>query len=128
MLVYATTALSTDMPYWITREVLHKYFDWEDFLTREVRDVQSAYSNDWLDRSEDGRTLFYIPLVGTIGERTDLIGSRHRLAEILPHLLEVPIAIATAHLQPDAIRFIDTIPRRQMNTTELFLIPDFHFV
>lgn len=124
MQVFAGINCPTDEPHWITREAFYKYFDQDDFLNRTVQDVQAAYLKDWFYKSDDGRLMFYIPVVGAIAGRTDLIGSRHRLAVLLPHLEELPIAIARGHLQPDGLRFLDTIPKRPLDATIPFWIPD----
>jgi hypothetical protein len=124
MEVFAEVNLPTDIPHWVTREDFYRYFDQADFVNREVQDVQAAYLKDWFHTTEDGTIKFLIPIVCTLGARTDLIGSRHRLAVLLPLLHELPIAFATRHLQADARRFLETIPKRPLNLAEPFWIPD----
>ena len=124
MQVFAEVNLPTDKPHWIAREDFLTYFDQEDFLNRNVRDVQAAYLRDWFHTTSDGRIMFYIPVVGALNGKTDLIGSRHRLAVLLPHLELLPIAIATLQFQPDALRFLETIPKRLLDPSKQFWIPD----
>ena len=125
MEVFAEVNLASDIPYWIARESFYRYFDQENFLNREVRDVQSAYLKDWFPASANGTIKFLIPVVSAIAAKTDLISSRHRLAVLLPHLEQLPIAIATRHLQPDAREFWDTIPKCPLDPAAPFWIPDF---
>lgn len=125
MKVFAALNHPADKPHWITRDTFYKYFDQEDFLNRDIKDIQPAYLKDWFHTSADGRILFYIPVVSAMNGKTDLIGSRHRLAVLLPYLEELPIAIATGQLQIDARRFLETIPKRPLDTAMSFWIPDF---
>jgi hypothetical protein len=124
MKVFAAVNLPTDIPSWVTREDFHRYFDQTDFLNRKVRDVQAAYLKNWFHTSDDGSTHFSIPVVGALNKSTDLIGGRHRLAVLLPHLADLPIAFATGQLQSEARRFLETIPRRPLNLAVPLWIPD----
>jgi hypothetical protein len=118
--------LPTDQPHWVAREDFYRYFDQDDFNNRDIKDVQSAYLEEWFHEDKEvGITRFMIPVVGAIGENTDLISSRHRLAVLLPHLEELPIAFQTAHLTPEARRFLESIPKRPLDETRTFWIPDF---
>lgn len=128
MLVVALTNLPTDIPHWISRSTFLSHFDQADFRNREVQEVQPAYRSDWFYRSDDGRLGFYIPVVGAIDGRTDLIGTRHRLAVILPHMEEIPIAFATGHLSSTERDFLASIPRRLLTVSEPFWIPDLPIV
>lgn len=126
MHVFAEVGTPTDLPCWITRADFYRFFDQNDFNeNREVRDVIPAYLDAWFYIDETGNRKFYIPIVGAIGEKTDLIGTRHRLAVILPHLDQLPIAIATGHLTPLAHRLLAAIPKRPLDPTVAFWIPDF---
>ncbi len=124
MLVYVIVNQPTDIPYWFTRDVFYDYFDYHDFMDRDIENVQAAYLREWFHTTADGKECFYIPVVSVAYGRTDLIGSRHRLAVLLPHLDELPIAIATAFLTPEAQRFLDAIPKRQLDQSQQFWIPD----
>lgn len=124
MNVLALTSVTTDVPWWITREVFFRYFDQKDFLDRDVDDVQSEYRSDWLHFFDDGTIGFYIPVVSAIRTRTDLIGTRHRLAVLLSHLEELPVAFAMGHLGDEARDYIDSIPKRALDLSEPFWIPD----
>lgn len=124
MKVLAAVNLSTDIPYWIRREDFQIYFDQNDFQNRNVTNIQQAYLKDWFYKDAAGADHFFIPVSGAIGNRTDLIGSRHRLAVLLPYLAELPIAIATAYLTPAARKYLDTIPKRPFDTSAFFWIPD----
>lgn len=126
MRVLASINLLTDQPYWIAVEDFYRYFDQADFQNRNVKDVQCAYLEEWFyeDRAE-GVSRFIIPVVGAIGRKTDLISSRHRLAVLLPHLEELPIAFATAHLTVESREFLESIPKRDLDKRSTFWIPDF---
>lgn len=124
MMVLPLTNLSSDIPYWVDRSVFFSHFDQDDFLNREVQAVQQAYLSEWFHHLEDGRVGFHIPVAGVIESRTDFIGTRHRLAVLLPHLEELPIAFATGHLSSSALAVIYAIPKRPLVTSELFWIPD----
>ncbi len=124
MLVYAEVNLNTDIPYWFTRETFYSDFDQNDFMARDVLEVQAAYLKDWFHIAEDGKHQFYIPVVGTVDGRTDLISSRHRLAVLLPYLDELPIAFATADLYSEERQFLDAIPKRVLDINQPFWIPD----
>lgn len=124
MRVFAAVNCRTDAPYWVTRDVFLQYFDQSDFESRNVIDVEQAYLSTWFYRRDDGSRMFYIPVVGAIGSRTDLISSRHRLAVLLPHLEEVPFAFALGHLEGEELDFINSIPKRRMDLSASFWIPD----
>jgi len=124
MLVLAEVNLPTDLPNWVNREDFFQYFDQDDFHNREVRDVRAAYLKDWFHTSEDGSIKFLIPIVSALGNRTDLVGTRHRLAVILPYLEEIPFAFATGHIQADALRTLESIPKRPIDISVPFWIPD----
>jgi hypothetical protein len=125
MQVFAQVNKKTDVPFWVKRSDFDRHFDQDDFLNREVRDVQDAYLNDWFNFFENGVIRFYIPVVGLVSGKTDLISSRHRLAVLLPHLEELPFAFATAHLNSDDRIFLASIPKRPLDLSATFWIPDF---
>jgi len=125
MLVLAEVNLPTDVPYWVNRDDFFKHFDQDDFQNREVRDVRTAYLRDWFLTAADGSVKFLIPIVSALGNRTDLVGTRHRLAVILPFLEEIPFAFATGRLKADAQRTLDAIPKRRIDMSVQFWIPDF---
>jgi hypothetical protein len=125
MQVYAEMQLDTDIPYWFTRETFHNCFDQPDFLDRDIVEVEPAYLSAWFAATEEATPRFCIPVVSAVDGRTDFIGSRHRLAVLLPHLDELPIAVVTAHLAPESQRFLDRIPRRVLDRAQPFWIPDF---
>lgn len=123
-MVYAEVNQHTDVPYWFTCETFYKYFDQDDFMDRDIKEVRAAYLKDWFHVTSEGNYRFYIPVVSVVNGRTDLIGSRHRLAVLLPYLDELPIAVATAFLTPEAQRVLDAIPKRSLDQTQPFWIPD----
>ena len=125
MLVLAEVSLPTDVPYWVNRNDFFDHFDQFDFHNREVTNVRAVYLRDWFLTDANGSVKFLIPIVSASGNRTDLIGTRHRLAVILPYLEELPFAFATGHLQADAQRILDAIPKRPLDMSEPFWIPDF---
>jgi hypothetical protein len=126
MYVFAEVGISSDLPYWITRDDFFKYFDQEDFnANREAASVAPAYLKAWFHEMNNGDRKFYIPIAGAVGRRTDLIGTRHRLAVILPHVDPLPIAFATGHLTTMAQRTIAAIPKRPLDPEIAFWIPDF---
>ena len=126
MHVFAEVGTPTDLPYWIARSDFYKYFDQDDFnANREVRDVASAYLKAWFHVEDNGDHKFYIPIVGATDNKTDLIGTRHRLAVILLHVDPLPIAIATGHLTPQAQKLLAAIPKRPLDPKVSFWIPDF---
>lgn len=87
--------------------------------------MQSAYLSDWFEVKDNGDVMFYIPVTGATGVKTDLIGTRHRLAVILPHLEVLPIAIATGHLTPEGRSLLQTIPKTPLSLSSPFWLPDF---
>lgn len=113
-----------DQPFWVSRTVFFEKFDQADFLNRDILDVTQAYLEDWFCQNDNGHRMFYIPVVGAIGRRTDLISSRHRLAVILPHLEQVPFAFAFARLSAESLDFLNTIPKRQLEASEQIWLPD----
>jgi hypothetical protein len=116
-----------DKPFWVSRIVFRDRFDQADFSNRDVKDVIQAYLDDWFYWSDDGDRMFYLPVVGAIGRRTDLIGSRHRLAVLLPHLEELPFAFAFAHLTEESLAFLESIPKRPLDVTHRMWLPDLPF-
>jgi hypothetical protein len=124
MHVFPALNHSSDKPFWVSREIFYDWFDQADFINRNVADVTQAYLKDWFYTRDDGRLMFWIPTVGAIGRRTDLIGSRHRLAVILPHLKEIPFAFAHEHLTTESLDFLHTIPKHPLNVFDDFFLPD----
>ena len=124
MQVYAAINCSTDRPYWVSRDVFYDRFDQSDFMNRNVENVTPAYLQDWFYEDVDGEKMFYIPVVAAIGTRTDLVSSRHRLAVILPYLEELPFAFAFGNLTPQARAFLDSLPKRPLETATGFWLPD----
>ncbi|GIK24468.1 MAG: hypothetical protein BroJett006_07140 [Betaproteobacteria bacterium] len=124
MHVFAAINRPTDKPYWVSRSSFFEYFDQGDFLNRDIVNVTPAYLNDWFHTDDHGRQRFYIPVVSTISGHTDLIGSRHRLAVLLPYLEELPFAFAMGHLHSNARRVLDMIPKRLLNPSVSFWVPD----
>lgn len=126
MQVVALTNRDSDQPHWITRDVFYSHFDQDDFRCRVVKNVEFTYRSDWFHTLANGTIGFYIPVVSAIGRRTDLIGTRHRLAVLLPHMTELPVAFAMGcHLTSKAREFLESIPKRPLHTLEPFWIPDF---
>ena len=121
MHVYIVTNCLTDEPYWVSRNVFYEWFDQPDFMNRMVLNVEKAYLQDWFDKD---KTKFYIPVVSAIGLRTDLIGSRHRLAVLLPQLEELPFAFAFGHLYGEAKTFLNSIPKRHLDISVPIWLPD----
>jgi hypothetical protein len=124
MQVYAIVNCATDEPRWVSCKDFVNYFDQADLHNRDVLSVQSAYLEDWFHEADDGRRFFFIPVAGILHGRTDLIGTRHRLAVLLPHLTELPIAFAKGHLEAHSIEILDAIPSRRLDTSQPFWIPD----
>lgn len=127
MLVFAVTNLPTDIPYWVNRSVFYSHFSQADFNCREIQEVQQKYRSDWFHRLDNGNLGFYIPVVNAIDRRTDLI-NRHRLAVLLPHMDELPIAFTSFIISPVAKEFLSSIPKRPLDVLEPFWIPDFKIV
>jgi hypothetical protein len=125
MMVYAVVNQSTDIPYWFARETFYEYSDQKDFLDRDIKEVQAAYLADWFDITSERLCRFYIPAVSAIYSKTDLMGSRHRLAVLLPYLYELPIVIATAFLSPGAQEFLNSVPKRLLDHSQPLCIPEF---
>ena len=126
MQVFAQVNKQTDIPFWVKRDDFYRYFDQDDFLCRDVHDVQNAYLKDWFSFHENGVVRFYIPVVGLLkGGRTDLISTRHRLAVLLPHLEELPFVFATEHFDSDDKIFFASIPKQPLDRSMTFWIPDF---
>lgn len=124
MLVFPAINCNGDKPFWVSRKVFFERFDQADFLNRDVEDVTQAYLEDWFYYKDPECRMFYIPVVGAIGRRTDLIGSRHRLAVIIPHLEEIPFAFALANLSTESLGFLNSIPKRPLEVTEQLWLPD----
>ena len=124
MQVFAAINCPTDKPYWVSRQVFYEQFDQADFMNREIADVTPAYLMDWFYTGDDGKQMFYIPVVGAIGNRTDLISSRHRLAVLLPHMEELPFAFAFGHLTGEARVFLNSIPKRPLDISTAIWLPD----
>lgn len=79
----------------------------------------------WFDEDERPVIRFYIPVVRAIGRRTDLMGTRHRLAALLPHMEELPVAIAQPIMSKEAREYLDSNPKRRLDINEPFWTPDF---
>jgi hypothetical protein len=124
MEVFAAINCPTDEPFWISRETFLEKFDQDDFRNRNVLDVQPAYLETWFYETEDGRRMFYIPAVSAVGRRTDLVSSRHRTAVLLPHLTELPFALALGHLMGEPRAFLERLPKRPLDVSSSFWIPD----
>jgi hypothetical protein len=78
----------------------------------------SAYLAEWFHTRSDGTVGFFVPIVGVVGGSTEMIGGRHRLAVLMPHLPEFPLAAA------DKDRFFARIPKRRVDLNERFWIAD----
>lgn len=125
--MYVSAAVNSrfDVPYWVKRSDFYLHFDQSDFLNREVAHVQSAYLKAWFCEDEGPTIRFSIPVVSAIGRRTDLIGTRHRLAVLLPHMEELPFAFASPIMSKEAREYLDGVPKRHLEINESFWIPDF---
>lgn len=89
-----------DEPFWVSREAFAIHFDQDDFVhERVVREVTSAYRREWFPHI-NGVAKFQIAVVTFVGGKTQFINGRHRTAVLLPHLKELPIALATRLLTP----------------------------
>ena len=124
MHVFAEVNSQLDVPFWVKRDDFLFHFDQADFLNREVAQVQSAYLKAWFYEDEGPTIRFYIPVVGAVGRRTDLIGTRHRVAVLLPHLEELPFAFASLTMSTEARHCLDSIPKRPLDVRQSFWIPD----
>ena len=124
MHVYALINCPTDEPYWVSRHVFYEWFNQADFRNRKVSIVEKAYLKDWFGKTDDGKTMFYIPVVSAIRSRTDLVSSRHRLAVLLPHLDIVPFAFAFGQLCGEAETFLRSIPKRPLDINVPIWLPD----
>lgn len=124
MLVRPFVNLPTDMPTWVSREDFLSVFDQEDFLCRETQDVEQAYRADWFEIVEDGLPRFILPVVNVVAGKTQFINGRHRVAVLLKQMAQIPIAFAMGYLQHEAIRVIDSIPKRPLALTEVIQLPD----
>jgi hypothetical protein len=125
MEVFAQVELSSDVPFWVKKSDFYLHFDQNDFFNRDVCDVQDAYLKGWFNFYENGVVRFYIPVVSLQPGKTDLVGTRHRLAVLLPHLEELPFAFATAHLDSADEILLASIPKRPLDLSVAFWIPDF---
>lgn len=125
MQAFAAINATGDKPFWVSRSVFLQQFDKADFLNRDVKDVTAAYLEDWFYVGANGQRMFYIPVVGAVGRRTDLISSRHRIAVLLPHLEEIPFAFAPQHLTGESLEFLNSIPKRPLELSEPIWLPDF---
>jgi hypothetical protein len=117
-----------DTPYWVRRDDFCSYFNQADFLDRDVIEVKEAYLVAWFSHDADGKLRFKIPVVSAIGRQTDLVGTRHRLAVILPHLAELPFAFARTVTSAEGRQCLARIPKRTLDAHEPFWIPDFPVV
>lgn len=124
MHVFPAIDRTSDQPFWVSRKVFYDRFDQADFSNRVVKDVTQAYLKEWFYTGDDGRLMFYIPIVSAISRRTDLIGSRHRLAVLLPHLEEIPFAFTLEHLSTAPLDFLNAIPKRPLDVSDSIWLPD----
>ncbi len=124
MHIYAAINCATDAPFWVSREVFYKHFDQADFMNRDSAVIKPAYLYSWFYSEVSGKLMFYIPVVGAIGPRTDLISSRHRLAVLLPYMTELPFAFAFGAVSPEAKEFLDSIPKRPLDIESPIWLPD----
>lgn len=124
MQAFAAINAAGDQPFWVARSVFLEQFDQADFLNRDVKVVTAAYLEDWFYIQANDQRMFYIPVVGALGRRTDLIGSRHRLAVLLPHLEEIPFAFAFEHLAAESMEFLNSIPKRPLDLSQPMWLPD----
>ena len=126
MLCYATVDQSFDVPYWIAKNDFSVYFDQIDFAFRDVHDVHPAYLSDWFHVDEQGRLRFRLSPVGAVAGKTQFISGRHRMAVILPHLTDLPIAFAFhKYLPKRERRLLESIPKRPLDMTVPLELPDF---
>ena len=124
MITLPFLTLTSDEPYWVTRETFLSAFDQEDFKFREVLGIHHAYLSDWFHTQEKEKVFFSIPTVSIVSGKTQFINGRHRTAVLLAHLEEIPIAFAMNHLMPDARRVAESIPKRPLSLSEPFFLPD----
>ena len=89
-----------------------------------MESVEQYYRSDWFHQNDRGTLGLIIPVVSAINRRTDMIGTRHRLAVLLPHLAEIPVAFAMGYLMKESREFLNQIPKRSLDVDEPFWIPD----
>ncbi len=117
-----------DEPFWISRKAFLAYFDQEEFVrNRAVRDVTQAYRRDWF-KDRCGRLKFILPAVTYVGDKTQFIGGRHRIAVLLQLMPELPIALATYQFSPRQLCLRAAIPSRTLDWSMPFELPDLPFL
>ena len=110
----------------MSKSDFYAYFDQEDFALRAVRDVCPAYLSEWFCVDEHGLVRFRLSPVSAVGGKTQFVSGRHRLAVILPHLADLPIAFAfNCHLPERGKRLLEAIPKRPLNVDVPLELPDF---
>ena len=126
MIALPYLTLASDEPYWVMRETFLSAFDQEDFAFREVLKIDHAYLSDWFHTQDNAEFFFSIPTVNIVSGKTQFINGRHRTAVLLAHMEEIPIAFDMRHLNSDARRFVESIPKRPLSLSEPFFLPDLH--
>jgi len=85
-------SLDTDIPFWISKNAFFRHFDQKDFMCRDVEHVVDAYLEEWFHADSNGNRRFLIPPVSVRQKVTQFISGRHRIAVLLRHLDNVPLA------------------------------------
>ena len=128
MQVFAFVNHPSDEPFWIPREAFLAHFDQEEFVgNRAVRDVTQAYRRDWF-KDGCGRLEFILPSVSYVKDKTQFINGRHRIAVLLQHMPELPIALATYQFSPRQLCLRAAIPSRTLDLSMPFELPGLPFL
>jgi hypothetical protein len=117
-------SLDTDVPYWVLRSSFLRHFDQKDFLSRNVKDVVSAYLGDWFCADVDGARRFKIPAVSVVSGTTQFISGRHRTAVLLKYLDRVPLSFITRDLSDVDKAWIDTVVAERIGSDSVIELPD----
>jgi len=118
--------ISSDLPFWITREMFLEHFDQVDFLCRKSKDVKPMYLAQWFNALDNGDILFLLPTVLFIEGKTQFISGRHRTAVLLPYLKNLPIAFSLVNKPPQ--EFLYRVVLRPLALHEFIELPDLPIV
>lgn len=116
--------LPSDAPWWVAKSAFLEYFDQNDFLWRQVKDVTDAYFEDWFHDGPDQTLYFEIPPVSVINGKTQFISGRHRTAVLLRHLERVPLAFAMRDIGEADTEWIQRVALSPIAIDTLIELPD----
>jgi hypothetical protein len=104
MRVSIAVTCASDEPFLVPKEAFLELFDQPDFQCRDRERVEAAYSEEWFTSAHGGVRGFLFPAVHFVAGRTQFISGRHRIAVLLPHLAELPIAFTAMNPVPEKLR------------------------